>query len=109
MDALTEIDTKEKTSGLSAILSEPRFVSAGPIPFVNEEDFRSPLVKRPALRHWPIRCGVELGCNPPLFVETTARIGFLLSKILSSPALPPTNNPKILSTFTIIYSYYSMK
>jgi preprotein translocase subunit Sec61beta len=44
MDALTEIQAKEKTSGLSAILSEPDFVSAGLIPFVNEEDFRSPLV-----------------------------------------------------------------
>ena len=32
-----------KTSGLSAILSEPVFVSVGLIPFVNEEDFRSPL------------------------------------------------------------------
>ena len=73
-----------KTSGLSAILSEPVFVSVGLIPFVNEEDFRSPLVKRPASRHWPIRCGVDLICNPPLFVETTAWLCFLLSKILST-------------------------
>lgn len=40
---------------------------ARPIPFVNEEDFRSPLVTTcPALRHRTIRFGTVLGCNPPL-------------------------------------------
>lgn len=39
----------------------------GPIPFVNEEDFRSPLVTTgPALRHRTIRFGTVLDCNPPL-------------------------------------------
>ena len=33
----------EKTSGLSAILSKPTFVSRRLMSFVNEEDFRSPL------------------------------------------------------------------
>jgi hypothetical protein len=33
----------DKTSGLNAILSKPTFVSRRLIPFVNEEDFRSPL------------------------------------------------------------------
>jgi hypothetical protein len=37
------IDGGDVTSGLSAILSKPNFVSARLIPFVNEEDFRSPL------------------------------------------------------------------
>jgi hypothetical protein len=33
----------DKTSGLNAILSNPAVVSSQTIPFVNEEDFRSPL------------------------------------------------------------------
>lgn len=50
---------------LGAVLSFP-----GPVPFVNEEDFRSPLCS--ALRHRTIRCGVEVECNPPLIDSTTA-------------------------------------
>jgi hypothetical protein len=54
----------------------------GPVPFVNEEDFRSPLCS--ASRHRTIRCGVDLGCNPPLIDLTTAWLCILLSKILSA-------------------------
>ena len=57
---------------------------AGLIPFVNEEDFRSPLLLLLALRHELVRRGVDLDCNPPLFDSTTAWLFFLLSKILST-------------------------
>lgn len=53
-----------------------------PIPFVIEEDFRSPLVLLLALRHKPIRFGTVLDCNPPLINQMTAWLFLLFSKIL---------------------------
>ncbi len=90
---------------LSAVLSFP-----GLIPFVNEEDFRSPLgTTRLALRHKSIRFGVDLGCNPPLFDVATAWLCFLLSKILSSVVLSLRFIRVFWCIFTIIYIYYSRK
>jgi len=80
----------------------------GLIPFVNEEDFRSPLLLLSALRHRLIRCGIEIECDPLLFKLTTAWLCFLSCKILSSRLLLVPNNLEFLRFFTIIYTYYSI-
>jgi hypothetical protein len=84
MDALTLSQDRLRPRAsvpysLSAVLFLP-----GLIPFVNEEDFRSPLLLLLASRHKPIRFGVDLDCNPPLNAEVSAWLFFLLSKILST-------------------------
>ena len=84
--ALTLVDRilDRRPRAFFAILSKLIFVSNQPIPFVNEEDFRSPLLLLPVLRHRPVRFGVDLDCNPPLNAEVPAWLYFLLSKILSA-------------------------
>jgi hypothetical protein len=80
----------------------------GPIPFVNEEDFRSPLLLLPALRRRPVRLRIEIECSPLLFDITSACLCFLSCKILSIQQQLVPNNPKFLACFTIIYTYYSI-
>ena len=95
MDALTKSqDRCRPRASVPYSLSGALFL-ARLIPFVNEEDFRSPLLLLDLLFGTsPIRFGVDLDCNPPLFESTTAWLFFLLSKILSSGAKSRANNSK---------------
>ena len=84
MDALTLSQDRLRPRAsvpysLSAVLFLP-----GLIPFVNEEDFRSPLFTTACFTAQAIRFGVDLDCNPPLSAEVPAWLFFLLSKILST-------------------------